>query len=274
MMTIEGIEHFLQLITQEQSLPTNYYMGWCEDTKEAIGYSGVLSDLTELTGNGYARVPLAAGSAKAEGTLTLDAIPLDGDTMTIDSVTYRFKDILVVADDIQIGQTSGSQIEDTQDNIEATINGTGSAGVEYHVGTTSPHTTVEAIGFSGDVCVMRARTAGTAGNSIVTTETFTEDSGETLEFDAATLGTYRVGGSDITSAAGGVNGWSLTTKDCTFTASGGNWNLAKTIFIATTIDDTGKLILVEDIYGTSGVTLADGQSYDSAINIVGQPKVD
>lgn len=49
---------------------------------------------------------------------------------------------------------------------------------------------------------------------------------------------------DFTSAATGTNDRKVTTKVVTFTASGGAWNGAVHAFLATTIDDSGKLVAV------------------------------
>jgi hypothetical protein len=268
MMTIEGVKHFFQLITQEQSLPTDYYVGWCEETKEEIGYAGVMTDLTELAGSGYARHAVAPGEAFSEGLLTLGAQPLDGETITLDSVTYRFKDTMAAAEDIQIGASLAA----TRASLIGTINGTGTAGVDYYAGSTAPHTSVEIDAFDAEVAdsaVVRARTAGTAGNSIVSTDSFS--SGTYNYFDDTTLGTYRIGGDDLTSAAGGVNGWSIATRTLTFTATG-TWNLAKSVFVTTAKTGTaGELLLLEDIADGSGVALTNGQSYDVAVSVMGQP---
>ncbi len=132
--------------------------------------------------------PHPAGVA-AQGTLTLDTLPVDGNTMTIGSVTYRFKDTPAQANDIQIG-SGGSALGDTQVSIVKTLNGTGSAGTDYYTGTTTPHPTVSAASFSSDDCVLTARTAGILGNLIATTETFGP---ATDVFDGTTLGTTRAG---------------------------------------------------------------------------------
>ncbi|MEN6424006.1 MAG: hypothetical protein ABFE13_01485 [Phycisphaerales bacterium] len=75
----------------------------------------------------------------------------------------------------------------------------------------------------------------------------------------------------MVSAAGGTNGRTLTTAEATFTASGGAWNLAKTKFLATSADDSGKLIATEPINAGSGVALGDGESYDVAMTIASEP---
>lgn len=269
MMHTEGLQHFQEVITGQQSVPTDYYIGWCTDTVLLFGDS--MTALTELSGNGYERKRIAPVNAKAEGTLTLNQPVYDGDTMTIGAIGYRFKDTPALAEDIEIG----TSLEDTQANIVATINGTGTPGVEYYAGTTSPHPTVEIGAFNGDdEAVLKARTAGTGGNSIVTTETFIRDSGGVDCFDAATLGTTRAGGVELTSAAGGIYGRKLTTISLTWTAVGGAWLAAYTVFMTTTATGTaGKLIASEELNGGAGVALANGASYDVAMTLLAEPYI-
>lgn len=121
----------------------------------------------------------------AQGTLTLDTNPTDADTMTVGDVVYRFKDTMAQANDVQIG----AAVADTQANVVAAINGTGTDGVEYYAGTVvNPKASIAA--FASDDAVLTARQAGTPGNAYATTETFTA---ETNVFDAATLGTTTAG---------------------------------------------------------------------------------
>jgi hypothetical protein len=169
------------------------------------------------------------------------------------------------AEDIQIE----ASVTDTQNNLRAALNGTGTEGVEYYAGTTAPHATVSMSAWSSNSAVLVARTAGTAGNSIATTETI--DSGIGY-FDATTLGTTRAGGWELTSAAGGVNGRSLTTRSITFTADGGNWELAMFAFLTNVSTGTaGKLIATEQLNAGSGIALTDGQSYDVQMILLGEP---
>ena len=77
---------------------------------------------------------------------------------------------------------------------------------------------------------------------------------------------------DLVSAAGGSYGRKLTTKEVTFTAAGGNWNTAKTRFLATSSDDSGKLISTEPVNSSGGVALTDGDSYDCNMTILGEPE--
>jgi len=123
---------------------------------------------------------------KSQGTLTLDTIPIAGDTMTI-GVTggvkvYTFR-ALVDWDangEIAIGTTLAA----TQANIVAAINGTD--------GINTAHTQVTAETFNDEnKSIITAIDPGTAGDTIATTETFTAG---TNVFDAATLGTTSAGG--------------------------------------------------------------------------------
>jgi len=72
---------------------------------------------------------------------------------------------------------------------------------------------------------------------------------------------------DWTSAAHSTNGRKVTSKVCTFTAAGGNWSAAGRWFLATTADNSGKLIASGPLASGAGVTLLDTQSYDVAVEI-------
>ena len=69
---------------------------------------------------------------------------------------------------------------------------------------------------------------------------------------------------DITSAATGTNDYKVTTKTVTFTA-GGTWTGAKTVFLATTLNDTGVLIASAALSETR--TLEDTDTLTIAIQI-------
>ncbi len=139
MLRTQGIQFLFELANGQQTKPANHYIGWCQEAEDQIHANASLGDLTELSGNGYARQFVPA-------------------------------------------------------------NATG-----------------------------------------------------------------------IVSGAGGTNGRTLTTAEVTFTASGGPWNLAKTKFLATTADDSGKLIATEPINAGSGITLSDGESYDVTMTVASQP---
>jgi hypothetical protein len=71
---------------------------------------------------------------------------------------------------------------------------------------------------------------------------------------------------DFTSASTGTNDRKMTTKTVTFTA-GGTWTGAKTVFLATSSDSSGKLIASAALSETR--TLSDGDTLQVAIEIDG-----
>lgn len=123
---------------------------------------------------------------RAQGTLTMDTQPSDGDTITIDSKTYTWQATLTDADgNIYIG----ADLAGAQANLVAAMDLTGTAGTDYAASMTR-HPTVNMAAFAANDAVLTAKAEGTAGNSIATTETFTAG---TNVFDAATLGTTTAG---------------------------------------------------------------------------------
>lgn len=100
----------------------------------------------------------------ATGTLVIAEPVTADDTMTIGDVTYTFKAGATAAEgEIGLGANEAA----TKLAIVAAINGTDTFN--------TAHPVVSAAAFSGDNCVLTARTKGAAGN-IDTTETFTHAS--------------------------------------------------------------------------------------------------
>ena len=129
-----------------------------------------------------------ATGAAAQGTLTLDTLPTANDTMTVGATTYTF---VADADLDAAGEISlGSGLAECQANIVAAINGTD----VYN----KPNGSVSIADFSTNAAVITAKVPGVAGNTIVTTETFTA---ATNVFDAGTLGTTTAGSGDIVAGA-------------------------------------------------------------------------
>lgn len=117
-------------------------------------------------------------NVKATGTLTSDATNVtDNDTVTIGSTVYRFKNTLALAYDVKIGADAAT----TLDNLKAAVNASGTPGTEYFAGTLI-HPTVSATTNTNTTQVFEAKTAGTDGNAIATTEASSH-----LSFGAATL---------------------------------------------------------------------------------------
>lgn len=73
---------------------------------------------------------------------------------------------------------------------------------------------------------------------------------------------------DITSGSVGTNDRKATTKTVTFTA-GGTWTAAKTVFLATTNDDSGKLIASAPLSQTRILNNEDTLDLAMAIYLVG-----
>ena len=133
----------------------------------------------------HVTAPRNVAAIASQGTLTMDVIPTEDDTMTIGTRVYTFRDTFTGGDDeIFIG----ANVAATQANTVAAINGTGTDGVEYK--NTAPSTDVTMGAFAANDAVLTAIVPGAAGDAIATTETFTP---VTDVFDAATLGTTRAG---------------------------------------------------------------------------------
>ena len=108
------------------------------------------------------------GEVYAQGQLSILEPVTDGDTLTIGSQVYRFKDVMLQAYDVFIGADEPA----TKVNIVAAINLSGTEGIEYYAGT-AINTLVTAAAFSTDTCLMTSKLANVASNSYVFTETFT-----------------------------------------------------------------------------------------------------
>jgi hypothetical protein len=121
-------------------------------------------------------VSIVANTVKAAVTLTVDTQPTSGNTMTIGTRVYTFVPVGTDTADREI--SIGADLAGAQANIVAAINGTD----EFNIA----HPLVSAGEFSSDDCVITAFIGGTAGNSIVSTETFT--AGTNVFSDVTLLG--------------------------------------------------------------------------------------
>ena len=126
---------------------------------------------------------LEAPNTYAQGTLTLTGLPAASNTVTIGATTYTWVTTLASANDVLIGATTADCIS----NLIAAVNAGAGAGTVYGTGTTA---NADAIAFlyQDPQMGLRAKTLGTAGNSVATTTT-----GANLAFKSATL----TGGTDI-----------------------------------------------------------------------------
>lgn len=114
----------------------------------------------------------------ATSTLTSSGVNVTADdTVTIDTTVYTFKAVPSAAYEVDIGADAAA----TLDNLKAAINATGTAGTTYGTGTLV-HPTVIATTNTDTTQVIRAKTIGTAANSIATTST-----AATLTWTGATM---------------------------------------------------------------------------------------
>lgn len=124
----------------------------------------------------------------AQDTLTIAEPVTADDTITVGTTTYTFvTGATSAAGEIGLGAGEAA----TKLAIVAAINGTDTFN--------TAHPLVSAAAFSGDDCVLTAKTKGVAGNAIATTASLTHESNV---FDAGTLGTT-VAGVDGTVAKAG-----------------------------------------------------------------------
>lgn len=135
-----------------------------------------------------ATIGTAQGAATATVTVAT-AVPAAGDKFTINGTDYVFRSTFstgpTVANEVKIG----ADIATTRANLIAAINGTGTEGTEYSVGTdTNPY--VSATAGSAGVTNIIARDPGDEGNAITLAKTFA--TGANGSVSAATLS----GGSD------------------------------------------------------------------------------
>jgi len=146
-------------------------------------------------------------------TLTSDNTDVaDGDTVTIGSTVYRFKNTIAQVNDIHRTGTADT----TLTNLVNAINGAGTAGTDYFTGTpVNPDVSAGAV--SSHATVLTAKTKGAAANSLASTETSAH-----LSFNHATL----TGGVDGTPANAGTLYYDssyIYTTPVANTISGANW---------------------------------------------------
>lgn len=196
----------------------------------------------------------------------------DGDTITIDTRTYRFKTTMSQAYDVKRNGTATT----TLDNLIKAINLSGTAGTHYYTGTAA-HTSVRASSRSGNTFGVFAINAGTAGNSIAKSTTATHISwdagggGTTLSGGVAQtfldgylqvtqgqLSTTIIGHSateNLTTISGDKY---LISKDGPMTTVGSNQTAAVTFYLPPTIGanapSTGQDFLIADASGSASTT--------------------
>ena len=172
---IELIENGFTLDYDAQT--DNFTVGRTVQGKLSHAKGTIMSDTDQLS------------AVAATGILTFGANASDGDIVTIDSKVYAFQDTLTDVDgNVHIGVAATNTLDNL---IAAIVLGAGS-GTDYATSMTL-HPTVTAAAGTGDTMDAEAKTAGAAGNSIVTTT----DVGSATWAPVGSLG----GGLDETAAA-------------------------------------------------------------------------
>lgn len=151
-----------------------------------FGYDTVAKEIAAYELSALVR-NIADRAVKATGTLTSSGTFTDGQTVVIGGKTYTFQTTLTNVDgNVLIGADQTA----SHANLKAAINLEAGAGTTYAAAMTL-HPTVTATSATGTTTVVQAKSAGTAGNSIATTDTLSN-----VNWGAATL-------------AGGVDPWAL-----------------------------------------------------------------
>lgn len=119
-------------------------------------------------GNNNVVAAANTASTAATGTLTNAVSYADGDTVTIGGVVYTFKTTLS-ASPTAYEVLIGANVAASCTNLAKAINDSGTEGTHYGTGTLI-HPTVSATAGATTV-VVTAKTPGTDGNAIATTET-------------------------------------------------------------------------------------------------------
>lgn len=153
---------------------------------------------------------IEAALVPATGTLELTANAGNTETVVLGSITYTFVNSLSSANDVLIGASIG----DTIDNLVAAINGDAGEGSVYGTGTAA-NTDASAQALPGSQMLATALAAGTAGNSITSTETLANGSwinGATLSGGANIPGPIEFTLSDLPLETTGVRAAVLVTR--------------------------------------------------------------
>lgn len=140
-----------------------------------LGIAGIIE--SDQTTDSSGEVASSDVANYALGTLTLAGNAVAAETVTLGSVTYTWRTaVAATANEVLIGATASASL----DNLKSAINLDGTVGV-YGTATVV-HPTIRADGKTATTLDVKAKTGGTAGNSLASTEAMTNGS-----FGGATL---------------------------------------------------------------------------------------
>jgi hypothetical protein len=111
---------------------------------------------------GRTPIDISGDATAGVGTLTVDGIPTNNDTVTIGATVYTYKTAPAASYELALG----ADAEEAIDNLVEAING--------DLFGTDAHPDVTAAKATAATMTVTAKVPGVAGNSIATTETFTE----------------------------------------------------------------------------------------------------
>lgn len=111
----------------------------CRTLRRSYGRYAVVSGTGVTTvaiyGTANPQKGFEVGVTNATATLTSDGtLPVAGDTVTINNVTYRFESTLALANDVKIGATVAA----TLISLGKAVNQNGTVGTDYFTGTVAP----------------------------------------------------------------------------------------------------------------------------------------
>lgn len=142
----------------------------------------------------------------AIGTITSDNTNPDaGGTVTVDDQTYTFVGAFSAAPTVANEILIGASADDTLTNLQKAINGTGTEGVEYSVGTLQPSTSVIANAVAAHAITVEATEGGADGNSIVFEENATHISVDGAGFLGGTQAGVWNGDSTLQNLSDAIN---------------------------------------------------------------------
>jgi len=141
---------------------------------------------TTLTSDASGTVGITDPADRAVTTLTSTGVVANNETVTLDTRTYTFKTTLTgAANEVAIGGSAAQALI----NLKAAVNGEAGAGTAYGTAT-AVHATVGCRATDATHAFFYARTGGTAGNSLASTETMVNGAftGGTFAGGAASTG--------------------------------------------------------------------------------------
>jgi hypothetical protein len=150
---------------------------------------------------------------RATATLTLTDVAVADEEVVLGAVTYVWKaDPGASANEVKIGDDAAECLA----NLKAAVNLSGTAGEEYGTAT-EVHPTVAAGKITATTLLFYAKTAGTGGNTLVSTETMTNGSFVDTTFEDT--GSAATGVSPVIIRPEREGSWDITATDGTNSAS-------------------------------------------------------